>query len=89
MNNQFCYCPCEKKLKENNRWAINIFCHKMQLLNDMLPDEAEAYLAKHGVESQLSKVILAGYKSLQLIHYFTAGPGEVRAWTVRVSIYFY
>ena len=55
----------------------------------MLPDEAEAYLAKHGVESQLSKVILAGYKSLQLIHYFTAGPGEVRAWTVRVSVYLY
>ncbi|KAI8138478.1 GTP-binding protein YchF [Fennellomyces sp. T-0311] len=54
-----------------------------KLLNDMLPDEANAYLAEHGVESQLSKVILAGYKSLQLIHYFTAGEDEVRAWTVR------
>ncbi|KAI7856314.1 GTP-binding protein YchF [Circinella umbellata] len=54
-----------------------------KLLNDMLPDEAETYLAKYGVEAQLSKVILAGYKSLGLIHYFTAGPGEVRAWTVR------
>ena len=53
----------------------------------MLPDEAETYLAKYGVEAQLSKVILAGYKSLGLIHYFTAGPGEVRAWTVRVSIH--
>ncbi|KAI9468671.1 GTP-binding protein YchF [Zychaea mexicana] len=54
-----------------------------KLLNDMLPDEANEYLAEHGVESQLPQLILAGYKSLQLIHYFTAGPDEVRAWTVR------
>ncbi|CAO3677739.1 unnamed protein product [Rhizopus stolonifer] len=36
-----------------------------------------------GLESQLPKIILAGYKALDLIHYFTCGPQEVRAWTVR------
>ncbi|CDS05214.1 hypothetical protein LRAMOSA07743 [Lichtheimia ramosa] len=54
-----------------------------KLLNDMLPEEAAEYTAQVGVGSQLPQVILAGYKSLQLIHYFTAGPEEVRAWTVR------
>lgn len=49
----------------------------------MLPEEAAEYTAQVGVGSQLPQVILAGYKSLQLIHYFTAGPEEVRAWTVR------
>ncbi|KAI8977218.1 GTP-binding protein YchF [Mycotypha africana] len=33
--------------------------------------------------SQLSNIILAGYKALHLIHYFTCGPDEVRAWTIR------
>jgi obg-like ATPase 1 len=51
--------------------------------------EAEEYLKGLKVESQLPKVILAGYKALDLIHYFTCGPQEVRAWTVRVSIYRY
>lgn len=35
----------------------------------------------------MKQVILAGYKSLQLIQYFTCGADEVRAWTVRVSQY--
>jgi obg-like ATPase 1 len=42
-------------------------------------------MSNSSVESQLPKVILAGYKALDLIHYFTCGPQEVRAWTVRVS----
>ncbi|CAO3698107.1 unnamed protein product [Rhizopus microsporus] len=40
-------------------------------------------MSNPSVESQLPKVILAGYKALDLIHYFTCGPQEVRAWTVR------
>ncbi len=31
----------------------------------------------------LPKIILAGYQSLQLMYYFTAGEKEVRCWTVR------
>ncbi|KAI9246686.1 GTP-binding protein YchF [Phascolomyces articulosus] len=76
----------QKWVNDNNPGDIIIplsVALESKLLNDMLPEEADAYLADHGVESQLSKVILAGYKSLQLIHYFTAGPDEVRAWTVR------
>lgn len=37
------------------------------------------------VSSVLTKIIKAGYAALQLEYFFTAGPDEVRAWTVRVS----
>ena len=31
----------------------------------------------------LGKITTAGYTSLDLIRYFTCGPDEVRAWTIR------
>lgn len=46
-------------------------------------EEQTQYLNDHKIESQLPKVILAGYKALDLIHYYTCGKQEVRAWTVR------
>ncbi|KAL1931201.1 hypothetical protein VTP01DRAFT_10338 [Rhizomucor pusillus] len=55
-------------------------------LADMPREEADALLEQVGASSQLPHIILAGYKSLGLIHYFTAGSDEVRAWTVRNSI---
>ncbi|USO06011.1 MAG: DUF933 domain-containing protein [Rhodospirillales bacterium] len=36
-------------------------------------------------ESGLDKIIKAGFKLLGLQTYFTAGPKEARAWTVRVG----
>jgi obg-like ATPase 1 len=33
--------------------------------------------------SVLPKIIITGYRALQLIYFFTAGPDEVRAWTIR------
>eukprot|EP00834_Sanchytrium_tribonematis_P008130 NODE_870_length_3391_cov_0.839915.p1 type:complete len:419 gc:universal NODE_870_length_3391_cov_0.839915:1055-2311(+) len=36
-----------------------------------------------GVTSALPKITLAGYSNLNLIHFFTSGPTEVRAWTIR------
>ena len=35
------------------------------------------------VSSVLPQIIKAGYKTLRLINYFTAGPDEVRAWSIR------
>jgi GTP-binding protein YchF len=47
------------------------------------PSEREAFLEGLGLrESGLSKVIHEGYALLDLITYYTAGPKEVRAWTV-------
>lgn len=45
--------------------------------------ERREYLEACGVaESGLDQVIHAGYRVLGLISYFTAGPKEVRAWTI-------
>jgi GTP-binding protein YchF len=48
------------------------------------PDERLAFRAELGMtEDALSQVIRACYASLGLISFFTVGPDEVRAWTVR------
>ena len=45
--------------------------------------EAAEFLAEMGLEEPgLDRVIHAGYKLLHLQTYFTAGPQEVRAWTI-------
>jgi ribosome-binding ATPase YchF (GTP1/OBG family) len=47
-------------------------------------DERADYLASLGLtETGLARVIRAGYRLLDLITFFTAGPKEARAWTVR------
>ncbi len=46
-------------------------------------EEKDAFLADLGLaEAGLDRVIRAGYGLLGLLTYFTAGPDEVRAWTV-------
>ncbi len=46
-------------------------------------EEKNAFLADLGLaEAGLDRVIRAGYALLGLLTYFTAGPQEVRAWTV-------
>ncbi|KAL5504390.1 hypothetical protein ACEPAH_8464 [Sanghuangporus vaninii] len=47
------------------------------------PEEREEEQKKIGVTSALGKITQAGYVSLDLIRYFTCGPDEVRAWTIR------
>jgi GTP-binding protein YchF len=47
-------------------------------------DEKREFLADMGLEEPgLNRVIRAGYSLLQLLTFFTAGPKEARAWTVR------
>ncbi|KAL1498116.1 hypothetical protein ABEB36_008969 [Hypothenemus hampei] len=41
------------------------------------------YLEDVGATSALDKIIVQGYKALQLEYFFTAGPDEVKAWTVQ------
>jgi obg-like ATPase 1 len=48
-------------------------------------EEKAAFLKEKGATSVLPKIIVAGYQALQLIYFFTCGPDEVRAWTIRVS----
>ena len=47
-------------------------------------EERDMFLEEYGLkESGLSKLIKSSYALLDLITYFTAGPAEVRAWTIR------
>ena len=49
-------------------------------------EEREEFLADLGIEEPgLNRVIRAGYKLLGLQQYFTAGPKEVRAWTIPIG----
>lgn len=51
-------------------------------------DAKQEYLSKlgEGVQSSLGKITKSGYDGLDLIRYFTAGPDEVRAWSIRRGI---
>jgi obg-like ATPase 1 len=47
------------------------------------PERAK-WLADNGSpKTMIPRIVKAGYKTLSLIHFFTCGPDEVRAWTVR------
>ncbi|MCT4557189.1 MAG: redox-regulated ATPase YchF [Pelagimonas sp.] len=47
-------------------------------------DEAEMFLGELGLEEAgLDRLIKAGYELLQLETYFTVGPKEARAWTIK------
>ena len=48
------------------------------------PEDKREFLATIGLEEPgLARVIRAGYRLLDLITFFTAGPKEAKAWTVR------
>jgi len=46
-------------------------------------DEKKKYLEDNKCASTLEKVITQGYKALNLQYFFTAGPDEVKAWTIQ------
>lgn len=56
------------------------FEHK---LIEMDADQKKAYEEEHKVTSVLEKIIVTGYKALQLMYFFTAGKDEVKAWTIQ------
>ena len=55
-------------------------------LAELTDIERSEFLQTLGLEEAgLARVIRAGYRLLGLHHYFTAGPKEVRAWTIPVG----
>jgi len=46
-------------------------------------DQKKKYLEDNKCASTLDKVITQGYKALGLQYFFTAGPDEVKAWTIQ------
>ncbi|WP_300037980.1 redox-regulated ATPase YchF [uncultured Roseobacter sp.] len=53
-------------------------------ISQLEPDEAGMFLEEMGLsEAGLDRLIRAGYELLHLETYFTVGPKEARAWTIR------
>lgn len=70
-----------------NRHNDNLvsFCAKIEAeIAELQTEEKEMFLEELGVSSSgLDRLIRAAYENLGLITYFTAGPKEVRAWTIK------
>ena len=66
--------------------ALNL-CAKLEMELTQLPpeDEAEFRSSMDVEEPALEKVVSASYRLLGLISFFTGGPEEVRAWTVKAG----
>ncbi len=67
--------------------SLVVICNKIEEeIAELDADEKLEFLAEMGMdEPGLDRVIRAGYELLRLQTYFTAGPKEVRAWTVPVG----
>jgi len=46
-------------------------------------EKAAEYCAQNSTSSVIPKVIKTGYHAINLVHFFTCGPVEVRCWTIR------
>ena len=62
-------------------------CNKIEAeVSELIDEERQEFLEALGIEEPgLNRVIRAGHRLLGLQQYFTAGPKEVRAWTVRIG----
>ncbi|MGI6168172.1 MAG: redox-regulated ATPase YchF [Christensenellales bacterium] len=65
--------------------ALISICAKVEEeLAGLESDEKQAFLDELGIgESGLDRLVIASYSLLGLISYLTAGPAEVRAWTIQ------
>jgi len=78
------YVEIVRKIADKFDDEIVTFCAKIEAeIAELDEEEKEMFLEELGVESAgLDRLIQAAYKNLGLITYFTAGPKEVRAWTI-------
>lgn len=62
-----------------------MFCAKIEAeIAELDPEEKEMFLEELGLTSAgLDRLINSAYKELGLITYFTVGPKEARAWTIK------
>ncbi len=69
--------------EKQNSDSVKISAKVEEELVVLSDEERNEFLESYGVkESGLEKIIRTGFHTLGLISYFTAGPKEVRAWTI-------
>ena len=70
--------------EKQNSGVVIISAQIEEEISQLDQDEAELFLNEMGLdEAGLDRLIRAGYDLLQLETYFTVGPKEARAWTVK------
>ena len=73
----------KKAVAHENAEVITICAQVEEEIAELSPEEKQAFIEELGIgESGLDKLVKACYKLLGLISYLTAGPKEVRAWTI-------
>ncbi|MCA9412676.1 MAG: redox-regulated ATPase YchF [Candidatus Omnitrophica bacterium] len=79
------YVASVRKIAESEGAEMVVLCAKIEEEMVGMSDEERAeFLESLGAEeSGLDQVIRKGFHALGLINYFTAGPKEVRAWTIK------
>ena len=73
-----------KRIAEEENSAVLPICAQIEAdISDMDAEEKEMFLSDLNLtESGLSRIIKTGYSLRGLISFLTAGPTEVRAWTI-------
>ena len=76
-----------RELAEARGAGFARICARLEEELQSLPEDEQAeLLASYGVEENgLGRIIRTGYATLGLCSYFTAGPDEVRAWTIHTG----
>ena len=70
--------------KELNTFVIPVSIKIEHEISKLDEEEKKEYLEVMGLDEPiLNKIILEGYKMLGLKTFFTAGPNEIRAWTIK------
>ncbi len=74
----------EKMAAEQGAAAVVISAKIEEEISQLDPEEQAVFLEELGLhEAGLDRLIKAGYKLLHLETFFTVGPKEARAWTIR------
>ncbi|OGL61186.1 redox-regulated ATPase YchF [Candidatus Uhrbacteria bacterium RIFCSPHIGHO2_12_FULL_46_13] len=74
----------ENQIKSTADGELTISAKIEAELADLEPTEAASYLQELGLQSSgLDRLIKKSYELLNLITFFTSGPKETRAWTIR------
>ena len=74
----------EEYAKQHNLEILKVFAKAEGELIDLEQEERKEYLEMMGLkEPALNTIIRKGYEMLDLFSYFTAGPKEVRAWSIK------
>lgn len=85
VNDGNAYVETVKRIADEFGDEVVMFCAKIEAeIAELDEEEKEMFLEELGLKnSGLDRLIQGAYQNLGLITYFTAGPKEVRAWTIR------